>query len=158
MQHQFYETVHLPSVLGVISTSASGQLDYSLKKKTKHHSTEEHDAWRSGTCLVLLYTNKIRANRQCSGFRKKETGTALAWPGQPEDICSISPHLKTSEKKKKKIYNLNVHCRIVDISDWLYKLYLYWKCPRMCGKKTTAKRNLNLWLTIKFNKTPQFPL
>lgn len=50
-----------------------------------------------GHWLILLYRDKrIRANCQCLECRKKEIGIASAWARQLEDICSISPHLKTS--------------------------------------------------------------
>lgn len=73
--------------------------------------------------LSCFTQRQKRLEQIASVWNSEKKEVALAWARQLRDICSISPHLKTSEKKI--IYKLNLHCRIVDISDWIYMLYLY---------------------------------
>lgn len=51
--------------------------------------------------LVLLYTETKKLGQIASVWHleKKENRNSFTWARQLEGLCSISPHLKTSEKK-----------------------------------------------------------
>lgn len=50
---------------------------------------------------------------------EKETAIASAWARQRGHLLHSSSHLKTSERKKK-IYDLKLHCGAVETLGWIY--------------------------------------